>query len=523
MSASTTVDFLLVLLIVACTVGLIAMRLRIPYTVALVLGGLALGIWHSDSLQTISREWFTPDVILVLFLPALLFEGSLRIDVRQLRKSLVPILILANVGVLIATLITGYALRWSEGLPLLVTLLFGAIISSTDPISVLALFRELSVPKGLSLIVETESLANNGTAVVLFQILLAGVITGKLPIATGVVQFVVSVAGGSLIGLVLGYLMDFVTMSIDDPQIEITLTAILAYGSYVLANQLHVSGVLATVAAGITVGNVSAKTAMSPRTLVALFSFWEFLAFVINSLVFLLIGIEVHVGELFRQRTPILLAVVAVLLGRAVSVYGLVHVSNWFSEKISLRWQHILVWGGLRGSLSLALALSLAPTFPYRQQILAFTFGVVAFSIIIQGLTLKPLLRALKITPSDGKDATLAYAEQIALSSAMAELDKLFRAREISLPVYAVLQGELRGRHRVAPGQIGRLDSQLVGKAAAEVRVAQRQIGDAVRRSIEHATHSGTITAEAAAQIIDSTEQQLNRLYPNNKQAEEAG
>jgi CPA1 family monovalent cation:H+ antiporter len=188
---------------------------------------------------------------------------------------------------------------------------------------------------------------------------------------------------------------------VDDPQIEITLTTILAYGSYLLAYHLHLSGVIATATAGLMLGNLGLKTRMSARTQAAMQSFWEYISFVMNSLVFLLIGLEIHFRELLENWTGVLLAIGAVLLGRLLSVYLLVPVSNRFTAKIPFRWQHVAVWGGLRGALALALALSLNSAFPYREKILNLTFGVVIFSIVVQGLTMKLLLRLLNLASSN--------------------------------------------------------------------------------------------------------------------------
>ncbi len=212
-------------------------------------------------------------------------------------------------------------------------------------------------------------------------------------------QFVLSVVGGALLGLALGYLVSKLTKRIDDAQVEITFTTVLAYGVFLLARHLHLSGVIATVAAGLVIGNFAVKTGMSARTLTALRSFWEYASFIINSLVFLLIGLEVRLGGVLRAWKPILIAVAAIFLGRILSIYTLVPFSNLFSKPISLAWQHVLVWGGLRGALSLALALSLDSTFPYRDQILNLTFGVVVVSILVQGLSIKPLLRMLRLAP----------------------------------------------------------------------------------------------------------------------------
>jgi CPA1 family monovalent cation:H+ antiporter len=406
MATNHAVELLVWLLIAASVIAVIAARLKVPYTIALVIGGLLIGALHRLSLlqsltHSVRPDWLTPSVVLVLFLPPLLFEASLNLPIRYLRENLLPILLLANVGVLAATVITGFAVRWVFGLPVIVALVFGSIISTTDPISVISVFKEMGVARRLSMILEGESLFNDGTAVVLFGILVAGVSSQNLGVAKGLGEFVIVVIGAAALGLAMGYLFTKVTQRIDEPRIEITLTTILAYSSYLAAQHLRLSGVIATVAAGIVMGNWGAEVGMTPRTRTAVWSFWEYAAFVINSLLFLLIGMRVRVGDLLHAWHAALIAVAAALLGRALSVYGLATLSNPFALKVSLRWQHLLVWGGLRGAIALALVLSLQDRFPHRSDLLTWTFGVVAFSIIVQGLTLRPLITALGLNAKE--------------------------------------------------------------------------------------------------------------------------
>ena len=402
MTASSSVEFLIWLLIAASIIAILANRLRIPYTAALVAGGLALGLVSSGRISPLEPanrpHWLTPQVILIIFLPALVFEGSVKLNVRDLLRDWLPLLILANIGVVLATLITGCLVYWWNGLPIMVALLFGAIISATDPVSVLALFKNWKIDKRLSLIIEGESLLNDGTAAVLFQIILAGIVAGHMDLLRGTGDFLLSVIGGASLGIFLGYLTSRITEHVDDAQIEITLTTLVAYGSYLLAYHLHLSGIIATASAGLVVGNVGTH-GMGPQTRAAMQAFWEYLAFVMNSLIFLLIGLEVHVGSLVHSYRLVLFAIVAVLIGRAVAVYLLVPASNAIAEEIPRVWQHVLFWGGLRGALALALALSLDNSFPDRSKILDLTFGVVVFSILVQALTIKPLLKLLRLAP----------------------------------------------------------------------------------------------------------------------------
>lgn len=400
-TATSAVEFLIALLIAASAIAMLAKRYRIPYTIALVVGGLMLSFLRLPQLSPLDPsqrpDWLTPDVILILFLPALVFEGSLKLNVRDLLRDSIPLLLLASVGVLLAAAVTGYVVHWATGVPVLISLLFGAIISATDPISVLAIFKDLRMDKRLAVIIEGESLLNDGTAAALFQILVGAVVAGHLGLAQGIEQFAFAVVGGAILGAVLGYSASRITGTIDDPEIEITLTTILAYGSYLLANELHMSGIIATASAGLMVGNLGAKQAMGPQTRTALESFWGYLAFAMNSLVFLLIGLEVHFDALARSWHAVLISIVAVLMGRSLSVYLLTPVSNLWAQRIPLAWQHVIVWGGLRGALALALALSLDSKFPDRGVVLDTTFGVVIFSILVQGMTVKPLLRVLRL------------------------------------------------------------------------------------------------------------------------------
>jgi Na+:H+ antiporter len=515
MSASSTVEFLIWLLIAASIIAVIAIRSRIPYTVALVLGGLALGSLRLPILQSIYQvhrpDWLTPDVILIFFLPILLFEGSLKINLRQFIENLVPILILATLGVVVTTLVAGYLVFWLVGLPLLTALLFGAVVSATDPIAVLSITKEMAVSNRLSLLLEGESLFNDGTAVALFQILLAGMITGSFSLTAGVRVFIQSVLGGAMVGLVLGYIASKVTARIDEPQIEITLTTIVAYSSYLLAHHFNASGVIATVVAGLMVGNLGTK-GMSPRTRVALWSFWEYASFAINSILFLLVGMEVRIADLADDWRAVGLAIGAVLLGRVFGVYGLTFLANLFSRKVLLRWQHVLVWGGLHGALSLALALSLGPNLVGHERILTWTFGVVAFSIVVQGLTIEPLIRALGISAAKDDETDRIKAQQIAFSSARSELDDMLNAHILSTPTYEKLRRELDGKLLTLSEQISEIYNKDSARVESEMQTAKIRLMAAQQSSLGEAVRDGLISPQTAATMVDATESQLDEL-----------
>src|SRR3990170_6239225 len=301
------------LLLVVSLVAIAVRRLRVPYTVALVVVGLFI---TSQSPLEIN---LTPELILTLFVPPLVFEAAFHINFAELRRNLPWILMLAVPGVILTMLVVGGIVSWATPLALPIAMVFGALIAATDPVAVVALFRTLGTPKRLGVLVEGESLLNDGTAIVVFNLALIVALTGRFNLLEGVTDFVRVAAGGTAIGLALGWVISRLISRVDDFLIETTLTTVLAFGSYLLAERLHVSGVLAVVAAGLVNGNIGPQ-GMSPTTRIVIFNFWEYVAFLANSLVFLLIGLQVNIQALVDVWQPILWAILAVLVARGVVV-----------------------------------------------------------------------------------------------------------------------------------------------------------------------------------------------------------
>lgn len=513
MSATVLVELLLLLLLAVSGVALLTSRWKIPYTVALVFAGFAIDLFHVPIKEVVGNaQLLTPDVIFVLFLPALLFESALNIEITHLRQNFWAILLLAVIGVAAATGITGFAVHHFLGLPVMTALLFGALISATDPIAVIALFRDLGVNKRLAVIVEGESLFNDGTAAVAFQLILAGILTNQFDAVQGVRQFLVVAIGGVLLGLIVGYAASKVTAQVDEPRIEITLTTIVAYGSYLLAEQLHVSGVIATVVAGLTIGNYGARMGMSPRTRVSVWAFWEYLAFLINSLVFLLIGIEVHVAQIIESWWTILIAIGAVLLGRVLVVYGLSPLSGRLGEPIPPRWNPVMVWGGLHGSVSIALALSLPQDFPHRATLLALCFGVVAFSIVVQGLSMKPLLAWLGIVEEVDSSYSLQKAKQLTLGASRVELDRLRQMRSVSPGVFEGLAQELDRRSLELEAGILKIQEDNPSLVEEEIRLARLQLLAAERSALQRGVIEGIVPQEISEHVLAEAAEEIDRL-----------
>jgi monovalent cation:H+ antiporter, CPA1 family len=437
-----TVRILILLLLVASAVAMATKWVRVPYTLALVIVGLVISPMHFLPAVHIS-----PDLILLIFLPALLFEAAWNLKLDQLRRNLLPILVLAVAGVVLSTGVIGVILHYGLGLSWRPALLFGAMISATDPVSVLALFKTLALPPRLATIVEGESLLNDGTAVVVFRIILVGAAGSS---AGGVAlsslgAFLTMVVGGILAGVIVGVLASTLTSYFDDHLLEITLTTIAAYGSFLLAEGLHVSPVIAVLSTGLVIGNYGRQRGMSPPTQLAVNSFWEYAAFVVNSLVFLLIGLEIQVATLAENVGPLCWAVGATLVARLAAVFFLIPVSNLFGEKLSLRWQSVLVWGGLRGSLSIALVLSLPVAVSARAQLVTMVFGSVIFSLLVQGLTIGPLIKWLGFARPEPRwhEQELVGGRILANAGALAELNEMRRRGDVTEHVYKIVQEDL--------------------------------------------------------------------------------
>lgn len=395
-------------LAVAMIVAIAARQLRLPYTVGLVLVGAILAATRPDF-----GMHLTHDMIFDLILPPLLFEAALSLSWRELARDSLPLLTLAGLGTVISATVVAIGTMLALDWPAAPAVVFGALIAATDPVAIIAMFKDNRIKGRLRLLVESESLLNDGAAAVLFVMALAWALGSDAgqEAGQGAGQMLATLArivfGGVAVGALCGGAAILVALRTPEHLIEAALTTIAAFGSFLIAEYFHVSGVLATVTAGLIMGNLALlgegeSPFLSHKGREFVHGFWEFAAFVANSVVFLLIGVDVATMPFTTYGPTMLATVIAiVLLARALTVYPLSALFLPTRWRISASEQHVLWWGGLRGALALALALSLPDGLALRDEVVVATFAVVAFSIVVQGLTMPPLLRALGFMPGD--------------------------------------------------------------------------------------------------------------------------
>jgi CPA1 family monovalent cation:H+ antiporter len=379
------------LLFVACLVAIVTKRIGLPYAIGLVVAGIALSLIGYDS-----RIALTPELIFTFLLPPLVFEAALHLRWGQFRREAPLVLSIAFVGTLLSAAVVAAGMHWIVGWGWQAALLFGALIAATDPVSVIAMMKEQNAEKRLRFLMESESLVNDGAAAVLFTLIVAWIAGDGGSAGSVALALVTTVAGGVLCGLVVAGFLLLVAGRSDDHLVELTLTMLAAYGSFLLAEKTNVSGVLATLAAGMLVGNWGKGRGLTAHGGDAMIKFWDFAAFLANSIVFLLIGSREATQPLATFLVPAAIGTVLVLAGRAVAVYPITTLFAKTSIAVDRATQHILFWGGLRGALALALALATPAALPEHDAVIGVAFAVVAFSIFVQGLTVPRLLKRVK-------------------------------------------------------------------------------------------------------------------------------
>jgi CPA1 family monovalent cation:H+ antiporter len=382
------------LLLIAAVVAVLTRRFRLPYSVGLVVAGIILA-----TLPVAPKVTLTKEFLFKVLLPPLLFEAALYLDWKQMRRDFAVIAVLATLGVALSACVTAAGMHYLAFWGWPGALVFGALIAATDPVSVIATFKEAKAHGRLLVLIEAESLLNDGTAAVAFGVMVALASSRHFTSLDTAAMVFRTIGGGILCGATVALGALLLAGRTDDHLVEITFTPVAAWGSFLLADHFGLSGVLATITAGLIIGNFKTLNAISDRGKEAVQAFWEYAAFVANSLVFLLIGMHEANQNFVAVWLPATIAIALVTLGRAVAIYPCCLMFSRSSLRVTWKHQHILWWGGLRGALALALALGLPAEVPQRETIITISFAVVAFSVFVQGLTMTPFLRRMGEIP----------------------------------------------------------------------------------------------------------------------------
>ncbi len=512
-------EVLIALLLVASLVAIFMQRFRLPYTVGLVVIGLlftAMFDLPAEVAEVISNS---PAIILSLLVPPLIFEAAFHIRLEDLRRDLGLILLLAVPGVILSTLVVGGMVNLGTGIALQLTMVFGALIAATDPVAVVALFRRLGAPKRLQVLLEGESLFNDGTAIVMFNIVLAiagissghgvsSTLTASSGIFSWIAEFIRVAGGGVATGIILGIFASQIIGRIDDPLVETTLTTVLAFGSYLVGEHLlGVSGVLAVVAAGIVNGNVG-PYGMSATTRVVVFNFWEYAAFLANSVIFLLIGLTIDITDMVSDLPAIGIAILAVLVARALGIYGF----SLFSREIKTKWKHIMYWGGLRGAIALALVLTIPPHVEHVETLRNMAFGVVLFTLLGQGISMDRLIKVLKLVQrSELQDEyEMRHARFVAARSAYEYLRRMNQQGLISEHTWQRMATIMEKQNETLVDAVRDVVTSDPTMEAEELDTARREALRAQRSALTGLLRDGVISEETYSQLVNEVDVALS-------------
>lgn len=495
-------ESLLLVLALGSGVAIAAKRAGIPYNVALVVGGLLFVL-----LDVLPQTPLDPELVLVAFLPILVFEGALSADFEGFRAARRPILALALPGVAVSLIATAGVATWVLRLPFPTALLLGALLSITDTVSVLLAFRSVRVPRRLASIMEGESLFNDGTALVLVSVASTVVAFGHFDAVVTLRALTIAILGGVVVGAAFGAVGALVLSRAPDHLTAILASMVVVFATSLLAERGHASPVIAVVVVGFIIGR-AARQRLPPSSVIAMRGFWETAGFVVNVFLFLLVGMQIEARELWDEAFYILLALLALHAGRAVAVYGGFGIERALThEKTPLGWQHVMVIGNIKGALSMAAVLALPADLPYRERLLTIVFGVTFTTLVTQGLPFRRILLWLGVTEG-GEDAPVraAKATLIAARRGQIELDTLlaegFLSRQEHAERRAAFQRQVIVAERVLRGPTG----EIARNALVEIALLQAQ-----KAALLDATQRGLLDEEAASSRIEDVDRDLLR------------
>ncbi|MCZ2148104.1 MAG: sodium:proton antiporter [Bryobacterales bacterium] len=498
---------LMLVLAVGSAVAIAAKRIAVPYNVALVVVGLLLVL-----LDVLPQTPMNPEVVLMVFLPILVFESALSSDSASMREAARPILVLALPGVAVSLLVTAAIATWAIGLPFTVSLLLGAVLSITDTVSVLLAFRSVRVPHRLAAIMEGESLFNDGTALVLVSVAARVVVSGHTEPVQTARMFLLAIGAGALIGCVFGIVGSQVVRRAPDDLTAILASLVLVFATSLATELVHGSPVIAVVMAGVLLGH-EMRSRLDASRIIGLRGFWEIAGFIMNVWLFLLVGMQLRAELLFQEALPILLAVIALHMGRAVAVYGCLGAVRLFGgDKIPWRWQDVMIIGNVKGALSMAAVLGLPEGIPGRERLIAIVFGVTLVTLVTQALPFRHLLTWLNVGDTARDDAAdQSKAVLIDARRAQSELDSLLASGLISRREHAErwagFQRDIIGAERILSAhQRGMVHDHVAEHAVLSARKAA--ILDAARRGLISQRTAGARVAALDEQFLRSMDKE---------------
>lgn len=537
-----TILSILTFLLLGSFLQLVSKRIHIPFTFLLVLAGVGLAFIsnifvpnemvmgtddlaaHLSFLHFIGNFSLSPDVVFYIFLPTLVFESAFNLRLSHLRQSIFAIANLSVLGLIFSMGIIAFSLHYIFGIPLEVTLLFGVIISATDPVAILAIFKEVGAPRRLRTIVEGESLFNDGTALVLFGILTTGLFLGEhRSFAFGFEDFTMKVLGGLAFGAFMGFLFSRLIGAVRENQnVEMSLALILAHSTFLFAEHLHLSGIIATVMAGVYLGNFG-RHKISPNIIEIMDHFWDHMAFVVNVLVFFLIGISITQSSSGDFFLPSLIAFVVVTIARFATVIPLLSLGNLFSskkQKIPFSWQIVISHGGLKGALAVVMLLLLPHDFEYLAFFQAVTVSIIILFFLVNATTIKWLMKKLGLMRFSSVDTLEIEESHVLVSHFMGEhLQEMYKKRYVNQEVYELISKNYNKAEKKAIAKIHRLFGGDFTEKELLTILQKHCLG--VEQKIFHQLFvSGEIPESTSVLLQQSVERQRERLHHGERQEE---
>jgi monovalent cation/hydrogen antiporter len=517
------VELVLVSLLVAVVVlGSVARVLSIPYPIVLVVGGLVLGF-----VPGLPEAELEPELVLVIFLPPLLYSAAFFADLRELKRNARPISLLA-IGLVLVTMCTVAVVAHAlvDGMSWGAAFTLGAIVAPTDPVAATAVARRLNVPRRLVNVVEGESLVNDGTALVAYRVAAAAAVGGTFSLLDASFDFVLGAIGGIAIGLAVGWVISEIRRRIDDVPIEVTISLLSGYAGYLPAEAIHASGVLGAVTVGIVLGWRAPRISTASMRLTG-YAIWEILVFLLNALLFVLIGLQLPLilDGLAGESTATLLAQaaavsLAVILTRIAWMHTVVYVIRALDRRPSQRarrtsWQFRMIgaWAGMRGSVSLAAALALEPDFPNRDIVLFLTFSVIFVTLVLQGLTLPALIRRLQVPDDGAEEQEELLGRRAAADAALARLEELSAEEWTRDETVERMRGMYEYRRTRLAARAGeRDDSDGIEHRSLKYQKMVREVIRAQHQAIVQLRNSGVISNDVMHRIERELDLEEDRL-----------